>query len=103
MAERGTLLGGEQPIPKNIEDIDAMKVRITEQLEACSVKFPISSKRQLSDIYPFGTPMRCMYRGKETSLHDIIKDLSDADFPINSAGDAATLLTSRCEVARYPR
>jgi hypothetical protein len=98
MAERGTLLGGEEPIPRNIEDIDLMKVRITEQLEACGVGFPIRSKRELSDIYPKGTPIMCRYKGKETSIHDIIGELSDSDFPIRTAGDVATLLTNRCEV-----
>lgn len=98
MAERGTQLGGEQPIPQNIENIDEMKRDITEKLEACGVKFPIRSKRELSDIFPFGTPMKCSYRGKDRSIHDIIKDLSDSDFPVNNAGDVATLLTSKCDV-----
>jgi hypothetical protein len=98
MAERGTLIGGEEPIQQNIEDVDQMKSTIVRQLTECGVKFPISSKRELADIYPFGTPLKCSYKGKETSIHDIVRDLNDSDFPINTPGDAATLLTSRCEI-----
>ncbi len=98
MAEKGTQLGGEQPIPRNIEDIDDMKRIITEQMQTCGVPFPIRSKQELANIYPFGTPMKCRIQGKETSVHDIIKNLDDRDFPINNAGDVATLLMSRCDV-----
>ncbi len=98
MAEKGTQLGGEQPIPRNIVDIDDMKKTITEQMESCGVAFPIRSKKDLANIYPFGTPMKCRVGGVEKSIHDIIKDLDDRNFPINNVGDAATLLTSKCDV-----
>jgi hypothetical protein len=98
MAEKGTQLGGEQPIPRNIVDIDDMKKTITEQIEACGVPFPISNKNDLANIYPYGTPMKCRVGGAERSIHDIIKDLDDRDFPLNTAGDVATLLTSKCDV-----
>jgi hypothetical protein len=100
MAEKGTQLGGEQPIPRNIVDIDDMKKTITEQMTSCGVAFPIRSKRDLATIYPLGTPMKCRVGGVEKSVHDIIKDLDDRNFPVNNAGDLATLLTSKCDV--YP-
>ncbi|OPY28820.1 MAG: MTH865-like family protein [Methanocella sp. PtaU1.Bin125] len=96
--ESTTLLGAPAGTPEGIEEIDEMKATIVRQLTECGVKFPINSKRELSDIYPFGTPIKCRYRGRDTSIHDIIKDLSDSDFPIKNAGDAATLLASRCEI-----
>jgi hypothetical protein len=98
MAEKGTQLGGEQPIPSNIVDIDMMKKTITEQIESCGVAFPIRNKRDLANIYPYGTPMKCRVGGAEKSIHDIIRDLDDRNFPINNAGDVATLLTSKCDV-----
>lgn len=100
MAEKGTQLGGEQPIPSNIVDIDDMKKTITEQMLSCGVAFPIRSKKDLAGIYPYGTPMKCRVGGVEKSIHDIIKDLDDRNFPINNVGDAAMLLTSKCDV--YP-
>jgi len=100
MAEKGTQLGGEQPIPSNILDIELMKKTITEQMETCGVAFPIRNKKDLASIYPFGTPMKCRVGGVEKSIHDIIKELDDRSFPINNAGDAATLLMSKCDV--YP-
>jgi hypothetical protein len=100
MAERGTQLGGEQPMSRNIEYIDEMKRTINEQIKLCGVGFPIRNKKELANIYPFGTPMKCRVGGSEKSIHDIIKDLDDRDFPLNNAGDVATLLTSKCDV--YP-
>jgi hypothetical protein len=98
MAEKGTQLGEEQSMPKNIDDIDDMKRTITEQMTSCGVAFPIRTKNDLANIYPFGTPMKCRVGVIEKSIHDIIKDLGDRDFPINSVGDAATLLTSKCDI-----
>jgi hypothetical protein len=98
MAEKGTQLGGEQPMPENIADIEEMKTTITEQMESCGVAFPIRNKKDLANIYPYGTPMKCRVGGVEKSIHDIIKGLDDRDFPINNPGDAATLLASKCDV-----
>jgi hypothetical protein len=100
MAEKGTQLGGEQPIPSNIVEIDEMKKTITEQIAACGVAYPIRNKKDLANIYPYGTPMKCRVGGAEKSIHDIITNLDDRDFPLNNPGDVATLLTSKCDV--YP-
>lgn len=96
--ESTTLLGAPTGVPAGIESIDEMKAWIVDKLTSCGVPFPIRSKADFLNIFPFGTPIKCNYLGKETSIHDIIKGLSDSDFPINNAGDAATLLTSKCEV-----
>ena len=97
--ESTTLLGAPTGTPEGIAHIDAMKARIVELLEGCSVQFPIKSKREFADIFPFGTPIKCSYKGKATSIHDIIRDLSDSDFPMSNPGDAAILLTSKCDVS----
>ncbi|MGA9142084.1 MAG: MTH865 family protein [Methanocella sp.] len=98
--ESTTLLGAPSGTPEGIEAIDEMKATIVEKLTSCGVSFPIKNKSDFADIFPFGTPIKCQYKGKATSIHDIIKDMNDRDFPINSPGDAATLLTSRCEVSQ---
>lgn len=100
MAEKGTQIGGEQPMPENIADIEEMKMTITAQMESCGIAFPIRTKKDLANIYPFGTPMKCRVGGVDKSIHDIIKDLDDRNFPINNVGEVATLLTSKCDV--YP-
>ena len=100
MTERSTMLMGEEPAPKSIEDIDAMKAAIVEQLMACGVSFPIRSKSELNRIYPKGTPIKCMYNGKETSIHDLIPKIDSSKFPIRSAGDAAEALLSLCQIER---
>ncbi len=89
---------GEEPAPKNIEDMDALKAAIVEQLTDAKVQFPIKNKGQLADIYPKGTRKACLYRGREVSLHDMIPMLDERDFPINSAGDAATVLLGKCDL-----
>lgn len=92
------LYGAPSGIPEGIKEIDEMKAKIVNQLVSCGVRFPIMDRNALAEVYPFGTPIKCRYQGRDTSIHDLIKDLKDSDFPIKTPGDVATLLTSRCEV-----
>jgi hypothetical protein len=98
MVDEKDLLLGSLGSPMDIQDIDALKSAIVEELTAAEVHFPIESKRQLEDIYPYGTPKSCKFRGREVSIHDLIPLLEDADFPIETPGDAAIALTSKCEL-----
>ena len=98
MAEKSSIILGEEPAPKEIEDIEMLKMAIVEQLRDANVQFPIKDKAQLADIYPKGTRKSCIYKGKTLSLHDMIPMLDNSDFPINSAGDAATVLLSKCDL-----
>ena len=98
MVEKGTVILGEEPAPREIEEIDELKIAIVEQLRDAQVQFPIKDKAQLSNIYPRGTRKSCIFRGKVVSLHDLIPLLDNSDFPINSAGDAATVLLSKCDL-----
>jgi hypothetical protein len=98
MADEKDILLGSLGSPLDIQDIDALKSAIVEQLIAAKVPFPIKDKRQLEDIYPRGTPKSCKFRGREISIHDLIPLLNDADFPLETPGDAAIALTSRCEL-----
>ena len=47
MAEKSSIMLGEEPSPREIEEIDAMKVAIVEQLREANVKFPIKTKDDL--------------------------------------------------------
>jgi hypothetical protein len=96
--EGAELLGSPTGVPSEIAHIDEMKAWIVDKLVSCGVSFPIENKAQFLDIFPFGTPLKCVYNGKETHIHDIIRDLNDNDFPIKTAGDAATVLIGKCEV-----
>jgi hypothetical protein len=98
MAEKSSVILGEEPAPKEIEDIEALKIAIVEQLRDADVQFPIKNKGQLANIYPKGTRKSCIYKGKTVSLHDLIPMLDEKDFPINSAGDAAGVLLSKCDL-----
>jgi hypothetical protein len=98
MAENPSILGAPTGTPEDIAQIDAMKATIVDQLVSCGVKFPIENKKQLMDIYPYGTPIKCRYKGKETSIHDLIPKIDDRLFPIQTPGDAATALLGQCEV-----
>ena len=85
MAEKSSTILGEEPAPEEIENMEALKIAIVEQLKEADVKFPIKNKGELSAIYPKGTRKSCKYKGKTISLHDIIPQLDAGDFPINSA------------------
>ena len=73
-----------------------MKVTIVSQMEGAGVKFPINNKEELLMVFPKPTPMGCSYRGKTMTMFELISHLNDSDFPINNAGDVATILTTRC-------
>jgi hypothetical protein len=98
MVEKSTMMLGEEPSPRDIEDIERLKVDIVEQLRAAGVQFPIKNKLELEKIYPKGTRKACMFRGKEESIHDLIKHIDDRVFPIKNAGDAAIALVSSCQL-----
>lgn len=100
MVEKSSILYGEEPSPRDIEELDTMKVAIVEQLRAADVKFPIKTKDDLARIYPKGTQKSCMYRGKEVSIHDLIPLIDDSYFPLKNAGDTAAALTSTCSLTR---
>ncbi|WP_424359867.1 MTH865 family protein [Methanocella sp. MCL-LM] len=100
MVEDPSILGAPSGTPENIREMDTMKANIVDQLIACGVKFPIENKKQLMDIYPYGTPIKCRYQGKETSIHDLIPRIDDSIFPIKTPGDAAAALLSQCETGQ---
>lgn len=86
----------EAPGASSIKELDMMKVEIVTQLNGAGIKFPITSKDQLKKIFPKPTPMGCKYKGKVMTMSDLIEHLNPGDFPINNAGDVATILTTRC-------
>lgn len=88
----------EAPGASSIKELEMMKVEIVSQLVGAGIKFPITSKKQLMTIFPKPTPMGCQYKGKILTMHDLIEHLNDSDFPIKSAGDVATILTTRCYI-----
>lgn len=100
MPENPSILGAPSGTPEDIAQIDEMKSKIVDQLVSCGVKFPIENKKQLSEIYPYGTPIKCKYQGKETSIHDLIPKMDESMFPIKTPGDAAAALLSQCEVGQ---
>lgn len=96
MVEKSTIILGEEPSSKDLEEIESLKIDIVEQLREADVKFPVKNKDQLARIYPKGTRKSCVFRGKEVSIHDLIPLIDNSYFPIENAGDAATALTSAC-------
>ncbi len=100
MVEKSTTLMGEEPSPRDIEELEKLKVDIVTQLRAAGVHFPIKNKAELETIYPKGTRMSCNYKGKEVSIHDMIPMIDDRVFPLENAGDTATALVSSCQLMK---
>jgi hypothetical protein len=98
MAERSTTMLGEEPSPRDIEELDKLKTDIVEQLRAADVKFPIKDKTDLANIYPKGTRKSCQFKGKEVSIHDLIPMIDERMFPLENAGDTAMALVSSCQL-----
>jgi hypothetical protein len=86
----------QAPGASGIKELEMMKLKIVEMAEGAGVKFPINDRAGLRRVFPKSTPMGCSYRGTQHSMHDLIEHLDDRDFPIRSAGDLATILTTRC-------
>lgn len=86
----------QAPGAKSIKNLDMMKVEIVEMVEGAKVKFPIKNKDELSKVFPKSTPIACSYKGKTMTMNDLIEHLGPSDYPIKTAGDLATILTTRC-------
>jgi hypothetical protein len=86
----------QAPGARGIKELDMMKVKIVEMVEGADVKFPIRNADELLKVFPKSTPMGCSYKGNTMTLYDLVRHLEKSDFPIKSAGDLATLLTTRC-------
>jgi hypothetical protein len=86
----------QAPGAKGIKELDMMKVQIVEMMAGAGVKFPIRNGEDLLKVFPKSTPLGCSYKGKTMTMYDLIQHLDKSDFPIKSAGDLATLLTTRC-------
>ncbi len=100
MAEKSTTMLGEEPSDREIEEINKLKVDIVNQLREADVKFPIKTKEDLANIYPWGTPIKCNYRGRDISIHDIIPHIPAEDFPLHDETEAAIALTRGCSALR---
>lgn len=98
MVEKDPALLGGLGTSEAIEDLEKLKSDIVEQLRDADVKFPIKDKTDLANIYPKGTRMSCYYKGKEVSIHELIPNIDDRMFPLESAGDTATALVSSCQL-----
>lgn len=89
----------QAPGASEIKDIEMLKVVIVSLLAERKVRFPVNTKEDLIDALPSGAICACSYKGKTVTLDDLAKNLNPSDFPILNAGDAATLLASRCPIA----
>jgi hypothetical protein len=88
----------EAPAATSVKELEMMKLTIVSMISGAKVKFPINSREELLKVFPKSTPMACQYKGKTMTMYDLIMHLDDKDFPIKSAGDAATILTTRCPI-----
>ena len=86
----------QAPGAQGIKELDMMKVEIVEMINGAGIKFPIRNSTELLKVFPKSTPMGCSYKGKTQTMYDLIQRLDQSDFPIRSAGDLATILTTRC-------
>ena len=86
----------QAPGAAGIKELDMMKVEIVELVNGAGVKFPIRDRAALLKVFPKSTPIACSYQGKKRPMSELIELLNDGDFPVKSAGDLATILTSRC-------
>jgi len=86
----------QAPGASGIKELDMLKVKLFEMADGAAVKFPINNKSELLMVFPKSTPMACSYKGETMTMYQLIQHLDDSDFPIKSAGDLATILTTRC-------
>lgn len=88
----------QAPGAQEIKDVEMLKVVIVSMLIERKARFPINTKEELINALPAGSVCACSYKGKTVTMDELAKNLNRSDFPIVNAGDAATLLSSRCPI-----
>ncbi|MCD1295580.1 hypothetical protein CUJ83_11275 [Methanocella sp. CWC-04] len=86
----------EAPGATSIKELEMMKLEIVSLMTGANVRFPIDTREELLKVFPKATPMACQKGDRLLTMYDLICNLDNNDFPIKSAGDAASLLTARC-------
>ena len=91
-------IGGSQQ-PVELRELEILKTQVEHVLQGLAIAYPIRSKREFLEIVSADLPDLCDVAGRKLSLRDLIFITRDADYPIHSDHEAATLLASSCPVS----
>lgn len=100
--KRAYTIYGESQQPSEAasqQELEDVKARIEEALSRAGVSFPVRSKEELQKAVPGDLDVGCRHIERRIPLGDLISSLREDDFPMDNAGDAATLIAAHCPIS----
>ncbi|WP_292460676.1 MTH865 family protein [Methanothermococcus sp.] len=83
------------PLYEALKDIQDFKLKIAEFFKDKDV-FPIKSKVELANALPCGLSLPC----GDIEAGELVKLMTDADFPIKNPEDLAIKLSNKCVIEK---
>ena len=83
------------PLYEALKDIEEFKSKLAEYFKDKDV-FPIRSRVELANALPCGISLSC----GEVEAGELVKLMSDEDFPIKDIEDLVIKLSSKCPIKR---
>ena len=83
------------PLYEALKDIEEFKLKLAEYFKDRDV-FPIRSRVELAKALPCGIPLSC----GEVEAGELVKLMSEEDFPIRDIEDLVIKLASKCPIKR---
>ncbi len=84
------------PLYEALKDIQDFKLRLVEYFKDKKDIFPIKSKIELAEALPCGISLPC----GEIEAGELVKLLTDNDFPIKDPEDLAMKLANKCLIKK---
>ncbi|ACV24870.1 MTH865 family protein [Methanocaldococcus fervens] len=84
------------PLYEALRDIQDFKLRLVEYFKDKKDVFPIKSKVELAEALPCGISLPC----GEVEAGELVKLLTDNDFPIKDPEDLAMKLANKCLIKK---
>jgi hypothetical protein len=81
------------------QELEDVKAKIEQALSRTSLSFPVRSKEELLKAVPGDLDVGCKHIDRRIPLGDLISGLREDDFPMDNAGDAATLIAAHCPIS----
>ncbi|AEH07570.1 MTH865 family protein [Methanothermococcus okinawensis] len=86
------------PLYEALKDIQDFKLKLVEFFKDKDV-FPIKNKTELANALPCGISLPC----GDIEAGELVKLMTDADFPIKSPDDLAMKLSNKCVIEKQEK
>lgn len=84
------------PLYEALKDIQDFKLKLAEYFKDKKGVFPIKNKTELANALPCGISLPC----GDIEAGELVKLMTDADFPIKDYEDLAIKLSNKCIIEK---